>query len=108
MTNLADMMKQAQMLQARMSEMQERLADVEVTGAAGGGMVQVTLSGKAEARKVKIDPSLAAPGDVGVLEDLIVAAVNDAARKAREAGQAEMAKVTEGLALPPGLKLPFG
>ena len=82
MTNLADMMKQAQMLQARMSEMQERLADVEITGAAPR-QVQVTLSGKVEARKVKIDPSLAAPEDVEVLEDLIVAAFNDARPRSR-------------------------
>ncbi len=107
MTNLADMMKQAQALQARMSEMQERLADVEVTGAAGGGMVQVTLSGKVEARKVKIDPSLAGPEDVEVLEDLIVAAFNDAKAKVEVYAQEKMTELTGGIPLPPGLKLPF-
>ncbi len=107
MTNLADMMKQAQMLQARMSEMQECLADVEVTGAAGGGMVQVTLSGKVEARKVKIDPSLAGPEDVEVLEDLIVAAFNDAKAKVEAQVAEKMSELTGGLPLPPGLKLPF-
>ncbi len=100
-------MKQAQMLQARMSEMQERLADVEVTGAAAGGMVRVTLSGKAEARKVKIDPSLAAPEDVEVLEDLIVAAFNDAKAKVEAQVAEKMSELTGGLPLPPGLKLPF-
>lgn len=107
MTNLADMMKQAQELQARMSEMQERLADVEVTGASGGGMVQVTLSGKVEARKVKIDPSLAGPEDVEVLEDLIVAAFNDAKAKVEAQVAEKMSELTGGMALPPGLKLPF-
>ncbi|MFQ5619051.1 MAG: YbaB/EbfC family nucleoid-associated protein [Rhodospirillales bacterium] len=107
MTNLADMMKQAQKLQSRMSEMQERLADVEVTGAAGGGMVQVTLSGKVEARRVKIDPSLAAPGEVEVLEDLIVAAFNDAKAKVDAQVAEKMSELTGGMALPPGLKLPF-
>ena len=107
MTNLADMMKQAQKLQTRMSEMQERLADMEVTGAAGGGMVQVTLSGKVEARKVKIDPSLAGPEDVEVLEDLLVAAFNDAKAKVDVQVAEKMSELTGGLPLRPGLKLPF-
>ncbi len=107
MTNLADMLKQAQILQARMNEIQERLADMEVTGAAGGGMVQVTLSGKVEARKVKIDPSLAAPEDLEVLEDLIVAAFNDAKVKVEAQVAEKMSELTGGLPLPPGLKLPF-
>ncbi len=107
MTNLADMMKQAQMLQAKMSEMQERLADVEVTGASGGGMVQVTLSGKVEARRVKIDPALAGPEDVEVLEDLMVAAFNDAKAKVDARAAEEMSKITGGLNLPQGLGLPF-
>ena len=99
MTNLVDMMKQAQKLQARMSEMQERLADVEVTGAAGGGMVQVTLSGKVEARKVKIDPSLAGPEDVEVLEDLIVAAFNDAKAKVEAQVAEKMSELTGALTI---------
>ncbi len=107
MTDLADMLKQAQELQARMNEIQERLADMEVTGAAGGGMVQVTLSGKAEARKVKIDPSLAGSEDVEVLEDLIVAAFNDAKVKVEAQVAEKMSELTGGLPLPPGLKLPF-
>jgi len=107
MTNLANMMKQAQKLQARMTEMQERLAETEVTGAAGGGMVQVTLSGKGEARRVKIDPSLADPGEVGVLEDLLVAAVNDARAKVEAQAAEKMSELTGGLGLPPGMKLPF-
>ncbi len=90
-----------------MNEIQERLADMEVTGAAGGGMVQVTLSGKAEARKVKIDPSLAGSGDVEVLEDLIVAAFNDAKVKVEAQVAEKMSELTGGLPLPPGLKLPF-
>ncbi len=81
MKNLGDMMKKAQEMQTRMAEMQEQLGRVEMTGASGGGMVEVTLSGKTEARRVKIDPSLFAGGDAEVVEDLIVAAFNDAKSK---------------------------
>ena len=105
--NLAKMMKQAQELQQRMAEMQEELGRAEVEGSAGGGLVKVTMSGKQELRRVTIDPSLATPGDIEVLEDLIVAAVNDARAKAEERAKDEMAKLTGGLNLPPGLGLPF-
>ncbi|MBM3597037.1 MAG: YbaB/EbfC family nucleoid-associated protein [Alphaproteobacteria bacterium] len=107
MKNLGQMMKQAQQMQAKMAEMQAKLDQIEVTGAAGGGMVQVTLNGKGDMRKVKIDPSLVDPKDVEVLEDLILAAANDAKAKVEAHVAAEMAKLTGGLNLPPGLKLPF-
>ena len=81
MKNLGQMMKQAQEMQAKMAEMQQRLADTEVEGASGGGMVRVVLNGKGEMRSVKIDPALVDPGDVEVLEDLIVAAAGDAKSK---------------------------
>ena len=101
------MLKEAQKLQARMAEMQEQLAETEMTGTAGGGMVTVTLNGKGEMRKIKIDPSLADPDEMEILEDLIVAATNDAKAKIEAHLQGEMGKLTGGLPLPPGFKLPF-
>ena len=107
MKNLGNLMKQAQQMQARMGELQARMAEAEVGGASGGGMVQVTINGKGEMRRIKIDPSLAKPEDIEVLEDLIVAATNDAKGKAEALMAEEMQKLTGGLNLPPGLKLPF-
>ena len=107
MKNLGQMMKQAQEMQAKMAELQDKLAGAEMTGAAGGGMVQVTMNGKGELRAVKIDPSLLTPADAEVLEDLIVAAANDAKAKVESHVAEEMQKLTGGLALPPGMKLPF-
>jgi len=107
MKNLGQMMKQAQAMQAKMQEIQAALESTEVTGAAGGGMVTVTVTGKGEMRRIKIDPKLADPNEVGMLEDLVVAAVNDARGKAEQLKEAEMAKLTGGLQLPPGFKLPF-
>ncbi|WP_439580243.1 YbaB/EbfC family nucleoid-associated protein [Elioraea sp.] len=107
MKNLGQMMKQAQAMQQRMEEMQARLAEFEVQGSAGGGMVSVTMSGKAEVKRVKIDRALIDPEEVEVLEDLVVAAIADAKAKAESLVADEMAKVTGGLQLPPGLKLPF-
>jgi nucleoid-associated protein EbfC len=103
--NLMKMMKQAQELQGRMQQMQEELASLQVEGQSGGGLVQVTLNGKMEARAVKIDPSLVKPEDVEVLEDLILAALQDAKGKAEAALQQKMQEVTGGLPLPPGMKL---
>ena len=107
MKNLGQMMKQAQAMQAKMQEMQAALERTEVTGVAGGGMVEITVTGKGETRRVKIDPKLVDPADIGMLEDLIVAAANDARAKVEQHMQAEMAKLTGGLQLPPGFKLPF-
>ncbi len=107
MKNLGAMMKQAQEMQARMTEMQEQLAHYEVTGQSGGGMVQATLNGKGEARSVKIDPSLIDPDDPEVLEDLVVAAINDARAKVDAHKAEKMAELTGGLQLPPGMQLPF-
>jgi nucleoid-associated protein EbfC len=107
MKNLGQMMKQAQAMQAKMQEMQATLERTEVTGVAGGGMVTVTVTGKGEMRRIKIDPKLVDPNEVTMLEDLIVAAANDARAKADQQMQAEMAKLTGGLQLPPGFKLPF-
>ena len=107
MKNLGNMMKQAQQMQAKMAEMQTKLGEMEVTGISGGGVIQTTLNGKYELRKIKIDPSVVDPADVEVLEDLILAAFNDAKTKVETTVQDEMAKLTGGLNLPPGFKLPF-
>ncbi len=107
MKNLGQMLKQAQAMQSKMAEMQEKLAAVEMTGASGGGMVKVTLNGKNEMRAVKIDPSLVDPKDTEVLEDLVVTAFNDAKGKVDAHMAEEMAKITGGLQLPPGMKMPF-
>jgi hypothetical protein len=105
--NLGKMMKQAQELQSKMAEMQERLAEAEVEGSSGAGMVTAVLNGKNELKRLKIDPSLVDPADVEVLEDLIVAAVNDARTRVEQHVKEEMSKVTGGLNLPPGMNLPF-
>jgi hypothetical protein len=107
MKNIGQMMKQAQQMQAKMAELQTRLGEMEVDGQSGGGMVQATLSGKGELRRIKIDPSLAKSDEVEVLEDLVVAAVNDARQRADAMVAEEMSKLTGGLQLPPGMKLPF-
>ena len=107
MKNLGQMMKQAQELQEKMQAMQARLEEMETVGQAGAGMVQVTLNGKGEMRRVSIDQSLKNPEEAGVLEDLVVAAHNDAKGRVEAQMQDEMSKLTGGLPLPPGFKLPF-
>ena len=107
MKNLGQMMKQAQEMQSKMTEMQDKFSNLEVTGSAGGGMVEYTLTGKNEARRLKIDPSLLTPDNAEMLEDLIVAAANDARSKVEIKVQEKMSELTGGLQLPPGLKLPF-
>jgi DNA-binding YbaB/EbfC family protein len=103
--NIAQMMQKAQRMQENMQKVQNELAQMEVTGQAGGGMVKITITGKMEARKVSIDPGVLA--DAEMLEDLMVAAFNDAVAKANEESNKRMAAVTAGMPLPPGLKLPF-
>ena len=107
MKNLGQLMKQAQAMQEKMAEMQAQLEAVEMTGVAGGGMVAVTVNGKGDVKRVKIDRAVVDPADVEVLEDLLVAAVNDARGKVNAYSEAEMRKLTGGLSLPPGIKLPF-
>lgn len=106
MKGMGDLMKQAQQMQERMADLQRELAEAEVTGESGAGLVKVTLNGRHEARKVDIDPSLMNE-DREVLEDLIAAAFTDAARRVEQAQQEKMAGLTAGLGLPPGVKLPF-
>ncbi len=107
MKDVMGMMKQVQQLQARMQQMQEELAAMEVTGQSGAGLVRVTLNGKGDTRSMKIDPSLMKPDETEILEDLLVAAFQDAKAKVEAAAQKKMQEVTGGLPLPPGLKLPF-
>ena len=105
--DMAKIMKQAQEMQARMADAQSRLDEIEVTGEAGAGLVTATATAKGALKRLSIDPSLFVPEEREVVEDLIVAAVQDAQARAATAAQAEMAKLTEGLDLPPGMKLPF-
>jgi DNA-binding YbaB/EbfC family protein len=107
MKNLGQMMKQAQEMQSKMTEMQDKLAEMEVMGSSGAGMIEITLTGKSDVRKIKIDSSLLDPSDSEVLEDLIVAAFNDAKAKVEAKVSDRMLEMTGGLQLPPGFKLPF-
>ncbi len=103
--SIAGLMQQAQKMQQEMQKAQEKLADLEVTGQSGGGMVEVVMNGKHAVRSVKIDPNLS--DDMEMLEDLLTAAVNDAVNKIASTAQEQMAGMTEGMQLPPGFKLPF-
>ena len=103
--NIAQLMQQAQRMQENMQRAQEDLARVEVTGSAGGGMVSVTITGRMECRKVRIDPGVLS--DPEMAEDLVAAAFNDAVNKVNAESQAKMAAATAGMPMPPGMKLPF-
>ena len=102
---LAGLMKQAQQMQANMQKMQEQIAQMEIEGQAGAGMVKIVMTGKHDVRRVSIDPSVM--DDREMLEDLIAAAVNDAVRRIESTTQEKMSSFTAGLNLPPGMKLPF-
>ena len=103
---LSNLMKQAQQMQADMQKEQEKLANEEVTGSSGGGLVTVIMNGKHEVRRVTIDDSLVGD-DQEMLEDLIAAAINDAAHKVESVTQERMSGLTAGMTLPAGMKLPF-
>jgi DNA-binding YbaB/EbfC family protein len=103
---LAGLMQQAQKMQENMKRLQEELANIEVEGLAGAGLVKVVMTCKNQVRRVSIDPSLVGD-DKDMLEDLVAAAFNDAVRRAEEASQQKMSALTAGLPLPPGFKLPF-
>ncbi len=107
MKNIGQLMKQAQEMQAQMAAMQDQLGSIFVEGKAGGGMVEVTLNCKNDLKKLKIDPSLLNPTEVEILEDLLIAAFNDAKQKVEARTAEEMAKITSGLKLPGGMSLPF-
>jgi hypothetical protein len=103
---IGNMMKQAQVLQASMQKVQADIAAMEVTGESGGGMVKVTMNGKHEAKRVQIDPAVPLE-DREMIEDLVAAAINDAAQRVEKETQQRMASVMGGMNLPPGFKLPF-
>ena len=107
MKNLGQMMKQVQEMQDKMQLMQDKMKDISIDGVSGAGMITVTLNGKGMVTKIKIDPSIIDPQEVEMLEDLIVAAVNDARSKVDIKVSEKMQEVSGGLSLPPGFKLPF-
>ena len=107
MVNIGNMMKQAQQLQKKMSEAQEKLNSIEVEGSSGGGLVKVTATAKGEIKKIFLDNKIMNVEEKEITEDLIVAAINDAKQKGELASQEEMKSVTGGMSLPPGMKLPF-
>jgi len=107
MKNLGQLMKQAQEMQEKMGSFQESLAELNVSGSAGGGMVMVSLNGKGEMRSLKLDPNLIDPSEMEILEDLVVAAHNDAKMKLEQLIQEKTSEMMGGFQLPPGMKLPF-
>ncbi|MBL4612974.1 MAG: YbaB/EbfC family nucleoid-associated protein [Emcibacter sp.] len=107
MKNLGKMMQQAQEMQSKMADMQATLEKAECTGQSGGGLVSVTLNGKGNMKALKIDPSIFKGDDAEMVEDLIVAAFNEAKRKVEDYSKSEMAKITGGMQLPEGFNLPF-
>ena len=104
---MGNLMKQAQQMQERMQKLQEEIANMEVTGESGAGLVKVTITGSHSVRRVDIDESLMDEDEKEMLEDLIAAAFNDAARRVEETQKEKMASVTGGMQLPPGMKMPF-
>ena len=107
MNNISQIMKQAKEMQERMNNLQKKIEQETVEGTAGGGLVKVTINGKHNANKVSIDQSLLIKEESDVLEDLIVAAINDATKKISEKMSNELGNLSGGLNLPPGMKLPF-
>lgn len=105
--DIMGLMKQAQAMQQKMADLQSELDGVQVTGASGGGSVSVTMTAKGDVKGLTLDPTLLVPDEKEILEDLIVAALNDAKAKAERAAQERMQELTKGLPLPPGMKLPF-
>ncbi|MBF0415183.1 MAG: YbaB/EbfC family nucleoid-associated protein [Magnetococcales bacterium] len=107
MKNLGNILKQAQKMQGEMAKIQEKLAETTVVGQAGGGMVEITMDGKQEVRRVRIDPEVVNKDDVELLEDIIAAAFNDAQKKVQAMTQEGLSKLAGGLNLPPGFNMPF-
>jgi len=107
MKDLLGLMGKAKEMQAKFQAMQEEMATIEASGQAGGGLVTVTLSGKGDMKSLRIDPSLAKPEEAEILEDLVVAAHNDAKARVEALMQEKTRELTAGLPIPPGMKLPF-
>lgn len=104
--NMNELMKQAQAMQEKMQRMQEEVAQMEVTGESGAGLIKIVMNGRHDVRNVSIDNSLLTE-DKEILEDLIAAAINDAVRKIESNSQQQMQKLTGGMQMPPGFKMPF-
>ncbi len=107
MNNMSQIMKQAKAMQDKMSEIQKKIENMEVEGTSGGGAVKVIMNGKHELKKINIDKSLLNAEEVEVLEDLIIAAINDVNKKINEDMNSQLGSLSGGLGLPPGMKLPF-
>lgn len=105
--DLMKMMRQAKDMQGKMQEMQSQFADIEGVGSSGGGLVEISVSAQGDLKRIKIDPALLKPEEVDILEDLIIAAHNDARAKAQEAAAEKMQSAMSNMGLPPGFKLPF-
>ena len=107
MNNMTQIMKQAKLMQEKMEEIKKKVESTEIEGNSGGGVVKVLVDGKHNVKKISIDPTLIKKDEIEILEDLLIAAINDAKEKGEIAAQEEMKQVTGGLPLPPGIKLPF-
>tara|TARA_E500000331_G_scaffold353612_1_gene404654 strand:+ start:694 stop:1017 length:324 start_codon:yes stop_codon:yes gene_type:complete len=107
MNNMSQIMKQAKAMQDKMSEIQKKIEETEIEGTSGGGAVKVLMNGKHELKKIKLDPDLLNPEESEVLEDLIIAAVNDVNKKIAENMSNQLGSISSGMGLPPGMKLPF-
>ena len=107
MNNMSQIMKQAKAMQDKMTEMQKKIEEQEVEGSSGGGVIKVLVNGKNEIKSLKIDPTLVNAEEVEVLEDLLIAAINDANKKLKESAASQMSSLSDGMGLPPGMKLPF-
>ena len=107
MNDFSQIMKQAKVMQEKMAEAQKKIEETEIEGSSGGGAVTVVMNGKHTVKKIKIDPNLVSKDEVEVLEDLIIAAVNDANKKIAENMTSQIGSISEGMGLPPGMKLPF-
>ena len=107
MSNISQIMKQAKAMQEKMNELQQKVEKEEIEGSSGGGLVKLTLNGKYVATKISIDPSLMKESETDILEDLIIAAINDATKKIAENMNNQLGSISGGIDLPPGMKSPF-
>ncbi len=107
MNNMSQIMKQAKAMQEKMAEMQKKIEETEIEGSSGGGAVKIVMNGKHEVKNLFIDPSIVNSDEKEVLEDLIIAALNDVNKKIAESTNDQLGSISGGMGLPPGLKLPF-
>ena len=107
MNNMSQIMKQAKAMQEKMAEMQKKIEETEIEGSSGGGAVKILMNGKHEVKNLFIDPSIVNSDEKEVLEDLIIAALNDVNKKIAENTNDQLGSISGGMGLPPGLKLPF-